>query len=133
MILRTLGLLALLTACSADKAADEGEADADSDADSDTDTDADADADSDADADADTDPVDFPCGDETCDGGAQYCLAEYGGERMDTADRPHCVALPAACLTDLSCACLATAGAVPGGGDCRDEGSGALYVTVAYP
>jgi hypothetical protein len=48
-------------------------------------------------------------------------------------DFDDCVPLPDACLADLSCACLASADAVPAGGECRADGTGGLYVTIAYP
>jgi len=65
--------------------------------------------------------------------GVEYCLSESGGAALDTADVPRCVALPAACRTELSCACLQAEGAAPEWASCTEDGAGGLFVTIAYP
>lgn len=92
------------------------------------------DSDSAEDSDSATDSgPDFACGTEICTAGAQYCLSESGGAWEDTSDVPHCEALPAACAETLTCDCLRAQGSVPSGGECTEDGTGGLYVTVAYP
>ncbi|MBL8617607.1 MAG: hypothetical protein JNM72_18510 [Deltaproteobacteria bacterium] len=128
---------------------DEADADADADSDADADADSDADADADADSDADTDSGTggtgggtggstggaFACGETDCAVGAHYCLTEIPGAVPDTGWRPtpECAALPRACVSDLSCACLQAEGAAPEWASCTEDGDGGLFVTIAYP
>ena len=91
---------------------------------------------------ADTDPLDtdglsVSCGEEVCDGATQFCLTSIPGQRPDTGlptpDYPDCVALPAACQDDVSCACLVTAEAIPGFAECSGDATTGLSARIAYP
>jgi hypothetical protein len=87
--------------------------------------------------DTDTPAVPLPCGEEVCDGAAQYCEVSLPGEPPDTASPPPdntaCMSLPPACADDRTCACLEAAGTLEGFGECRGDAATGLTVTFAYP
>ena len=72
----------------------------------------------------------FSCGPSLrCQTYAQYCDATIGGAVGSTGSY-RCTALPAACTTTRTCACLQSQG-VPG--SCVQSGAGELTVTLAAP
>ena len=78
---------------------------------------------------SDTDAGPFMCaGDNgsviTCDGRTQYCLLAIGGADGSTHP-PACTDLPAACLSDRTCACLK--------GIACDDNGGDITVTEGLP
>jgi hypothetical protein len=86
---------------------------------------------------ADTDAPSVTCGEEVCDGTTHYCLTSIPGQRPDTGlptpDYTDCVALPAACVDDVSCACLVSEGEIPEFAECSGDGTTGLSALVAYP
>ena len=85
----------------------------------------------------DTAPLSVSCGQEVCDGATQFCLTSIPGQRPDTGlpppDYTDCVALPAACQDDVSCACLVTEGAIPAFAECSGDATTGLSALIAYP
>ena len=74
----------------------------------------------------------FTCGpDLRCQGFAQYCDVTTGGA-LGAGSSYRCTALPAACTTTPTCACLQTQG-VTGSGNCTMAGQGAVTVTLLAP
>jgi hypothetical protein len=74
----------------------------------------------------------FTCGpDLRCQGFAQYCDVTSGGA-VGAGSSYHCTALPAACTTTPTCACLQTQG-VAGSGNCAMAAQGAVTVTLLAP
>ncbi len=82
---------------------------------------------------SDTDAGPFMCGGSngsviTCDGRTQYCQVAIGGADGSTHP-PACIDLPAACLSERTCACLnGTTSGIP----CDDNG-GDITVTERLP
>ena len=69
------------------------------------------------------------CGDTVrCDRNAEYCQQSSGGPIAGT--RYACRPIPAACIVEPSCACLAPE---PGAGECRPVGDGSFVVTINTP
>ena len=74
----------------------------------------------------------FACGPNLrCQGFAQYCDVTTGGA-LGSGSSYRCTALPAACMTTPTCACLQTQG-VAGSGNCTMAGQGAVTVTLLAP
>jgi hypothetical protein len=69
----------------------------------------------------------FACGSDTCVAGQTVCYSFAGGVQ-GVAASPSCMAVPAACATNPSCACIcppnaAGGGCTFGGNFCSCEGS----------
>ena len=74
----------------------------------------------------------FTCGpDLRCQGFAQYCAVTSGGA-VGAGSSYRCTALPAACTTTPTCACLQAQG-VAGSGNCTMAAQGAVTVTLLAP
>ena len=74
----------------------------------------------------------FTCGpDLRCQGFAQYCAVTTGGA-LGAGSSYRCTALPAACQTTPTCACLQTQG-VAASGNCTMAAQGAVTVTILAP
>ncbi len=74
----------------------------------------------------------FTCGpDLRCQGFAQYCNVTSGGA-VGAGSSYRCTALPAACTTTPTCACLQTQG-FAASGNCTMGAQGAVTVTLLAP
>lgn len=69
----------------------------------------------------------FRCGWSYCQHGTQYCSAEVGGA-VDSPGVYTCVALPAACSTTPSCACVSGTAAT-----CSQSAAGDVTLTIPVP
>jgi hypothetical protein len=76
----------------------------------------------------------FPCGTEICNAGVEFCFQQGNGIGVGDATAPFsysCKAVPAACLSNATCACIESA-PDSGAGSCAcDQVGGDLVVTCS--